>query len=183
MPAKVRSETSLLLQIVDFYQPNTGRVVLPTHNRGVVARSKSRYQGRFQIVRRWNSRRFDLGLLRLAGLIVDLPVVVGRKRRPISVVQFKSWIAQRAGDTGTSQRWSKRAHNHLCAPTARTSYNQPADHDVITCVDKSTCADVRQLRVRRLRQIVNLHQAHARSAILAGKDSGVSPGVKRSYQR
>ncbi len=58
-----RVDPSSLLQIVNLHQSDARSVVLAADDGGVVTGSESRYQGRFQIVGRWNCRRFDLRLL------------------------------------------------------------------------------------------------------------------------
>src|ERR1700686_749423 len=171
------TRTRALLQIVDLDEPHTGRVILPADDGGAVAGSESRYQGRFQIVCRWNCRRLDLRLL-TAAIRPRLPVVVARDRSSTSVVQLKSRIGQNACD---GNRWSQCAHNHFGSPASATADDQPADHDVVTRVNKTSRADVRQLGICALRQIVNLNKPNTRSPILAGKDSRVSPRTKR-YQ-
>jgi hypothetical protein len=60
---KVEFERVGLLKVVNFHQTDAGRVVLSAHDRGVVARSQSCDQGRFQVIVRWSCRGADVSLL------------------------------------------------------------------------------------------------------------------------
>ena len=112
----------VLLEIKSFHQTNPGRVVLAAHNRRVTPRRERLHERRFQIVCWRNSRRLNFCLLRLAGLIVDLPVVVGRNRSSISVVQFRG-----SNPLGSSLRWPSAAKRRLSrrspAAAGRTGMN------------------------------------------------------------
>src|SRR3981081_3013744 len=85
---------SALLQIVGFHDCDPDRVILAAHNGGVVIGWERGYDGRFQIVGRWNCRSADVGFLSLAGLIVNLPVVVGHNHGSTCIVQLKRRISQ-----------------------------------------------------------------------------------------
>src|SRR3954452_8147615 len=51
--------------------------------------------------------------------------------------------------------------------------NKSANQQIVTCPDKATGTDVRQLRLNIDVQIVNLQQSDTRPAAVAGQESGV----------
>ena len=148
----------LLLQVVSLDQAYAGRVVHPAHNGSVAAGREILDESRFEIVGRRNRGGLDLFLL-AAAIRARLPVVVRSNQGTAAIAQLQGGIAQSAGNR---DRWSERADQHSGRPdTTAAPDNQAADHDVIACVHKASCADVCQLRVRALPEIVNFDQAHA----------------------
>src|SRR5438067_5681622 len=69
--------------IINLHQPDAGRVILTSHDGCVVVRRHSPDKGGFEIVRRRNA-----GLLNL-GLLIVLPVIVGRYRGAVTIVQLQ----------------------------------------------------------------------------------------------
>jgi hypothetical protein len=76
-------EKLALLQIINFHQTDTSGVILPAHNCSVVARGECLECGCLTRIARCKFGGFDFGR---AGIV--LPVVVGRKDRPVRIVQL-----------------------------------------------------------------------------------------------
>ena len=75
-----RDYASETRDLVNFNQADTGGIVVPTNNRGVVARGNGNSYCGLQIVWRLTTAILDLGLLRI------LPVVVKSNNCSITVI-------------------------------------------------------------------------------------------------
>ena len=96
--------------VVNFDDRYSCRLVLAAHDRRVVAGNEGGHKGRFQIVRRWDSRRFNLGLL-TAVVFARLPTNAAKCgapnliTRPLMRSRFSSeWSVDKASGSRTVLR-------------------------------------------------------------------------------
>jgi hypothetical protein len=78
---------SASLDVVGFHQTDTGGVGLACHNRCVCSRGERGKERRFPIVRGRQTSRLDLGLVRIA------PVVIRSNHTPVAVMTIKPPIS------------------------------------------------------------------------------------------
>src|SRR5204863_3436313 len=113
-----------------------------------------------QIVRGRYTRRDDFGFL------IAPPIVVRCKQCTITVPEFHGWISERSRYW---QRWANRTHNY--PERILPKHNQPADQNVISCLDKAAGGNVGQLGIDRSIEIVCFHHSDT-SPIVDSADNG-----------
>ena len=135
----------------------------------------------------WRQRREDAGFLSIFGSEtigeelrrgkgVVSPVVV-RDQDAVAVMQFENRVSQDIAKTVLSEGRPQPADSYLGRIIVPTE-DETANQNVVTGLDKTARADVRQRRVGRLAIIVNFHETNAGCLAAAGKDGGVSARLK-----
>ena len=161
-----------LRQTVYFHQGHARGTPTPGHNRGVAPGSKGHKDGRLQVVRRLEARRFNVRLLTL------FPVIVVYEQRAVGVVQFENRIGQRVCHAKVGERGSDGAHKDIGILRLIGTEDKAANHDVVAGLDKPPGADVAKLRSDALIQVIGLDEADAGPTILAINDRSVEAGVE-----
>src|SRR3954463_6372230 len=92
-------------------------------------------------------------------------------------MQLKSGISQDRVETELGERWPDptQGHARIDRPAAE---DESSDHHVLRCPDKTASADVGQLRISCAVGVVDFHESNSGALVLAGKNRGVSPGLK-----
>src|SRR5436305_1044131 len=91
----------LLMQIVYFYQSNSGHVVYTTHDRGVVTRRQVYNDGRIARVSWSIAAVYDLLDLVVGDNPADdrsPPVIIRGNQSSCAIVDLQCWISQRIGN-------------------------------------------------------------------------------------
>ena len=109
----------------------------------------------------------------------ESPVIIRHQQRAIGVAQFQGWILEHRVQAKLGERWADAAHSHSRVVRASTQ-DKPADHDVVPCFHEAARADVGQLRIRRLVEIVGFDDSDAAGVILSGQRRRVIAGGKTS---
>ena len=79
-------------------------------------------------------------------------------------------------DTCGGKRRPDRAYNHFDKAVTR---DETANHHVITGIDETACADVGQLGIGALIQIISFYQSYPSRVVLAAQDRGVTRVIGR----
>src|SRR5450755_2526099 len=138
------------IQIIGFHHSYTSRVVLSAQDRSVtsIVRGQRSDERRFQVVGRWDTRRFDLSLL-AAAVGSGFPVVVCREGGAAAVMQLQGGVGQKVREE-LGQRRTDAAHNHTLRIGPRD--DEPADQHIVSSLHAQARRDIEQLaRGRRWR--------------------------------
>ena len=148
----------MLFQVIDFHQTDAGGVCFAANDRGVIARppmfatmadSRSSVGGMVG--------GFDLRLLSVFPIVVVVSKRAARRAAPESDPATRPPL----GGSALPREGPMRAHQHGRVSQASWANDESADHDVIARIDKATRADVGQLGVSRLIEIVGFDQSDA----------------------
>src|SRR6266436_9906847 len=120
------------MQVVHFHEPNSGGVVYPTHDGGVVTRRKVCDDRRFPRVRRSEATVLNVLDLVLSDDAADyrlLPVVVRGNQRPASIVQFQCGISQGIRNAILAELRANGTYDHVLWLSALD--NEAANHHIV----------------------------------------------------
>ena len=111
------------IQIVDFDQSDSGRIILPAQDRCVVTWSKSAKKSAFFCVRRlpvgWD----------LICLTIGLPIIIAREQVATAIMQLQSRISQCSGNI---EWWRGQGRAEPPGEKARSSFDdEAADHHIV----------------------------------------------------
>src|SRR4051812_44132352 len=141
------------LEVVGLDQGDPGRVVFPAHDRGVTPGGERRHNDGFPRIA-W--RKSIRNLIRVRRF---LPVVVRGDRRAVAIYEIEGRILQGIRDAQILQGRTYRAHDDL---RASPRHDETANHRVVARLDEPACADVCELRIGALGQVVGFDNAGAR---------------------
>src|SRR2546423_3828914 len=101
---------------------------------------------------------------------IILPIVVRGDNTTVIVMELQGRIGQDRIEAKLGQRWSNPSDYYPCGSTAAD--DESSDHDVVIRQNKATRADVTQLRIDRLAEVIEFDETYAGPAVLPGQDGG-----------
>ena len=96
-------------------------------------------------------------------------------------MQFEERIGQDVCDTKLSQGWPDRTQDYIFR--TRSSYNQPADHDIVPRLIKSSRRNIAEFGPACWIKVVRLNDRWSGVIVHAANDSGVSARIEAGQNR
>src|SRR5215510_4872965 len=131
------------IQVVHFHERNSGGVVYPTHDGGVVTRWEGCDDRGFPRVARSAAAVLDILDLIASDDAADyrmLPVIVGGNQNPVAIVQFQCRISKGIRNAILAELRTNGTDDHVLWPSPL--YDESADHHVIASLNKTTSTNV-----------------------------------------
>src|SRR5262245_15275430 len=151
------------MQFVHFHEGNSGSVVYPAHDSGVVTRWKIGDDRRFARVRRSVAAVLNILDLVPGDDAADdrmLPVVV-RGKQSIALMQFQCRIGEKIRNPMLAKLRTNGTYDHVL--WLSPLYDEAANHHLIASLNKTTSTNIAQNRLKAGVEIIGFHKSDSRS--------------------
>src|SRR5262245_13947516 len=153
------------MQVVHFHEGNSGGVVYPAHDSGVVTGWKIGDDRRFGRV-----RRSVAAVLNILDLVPGddaandrmLPVVV-RGKQSIALMQFQCRIGEKIRNPMLAKLRTNGTYDHVL--WLSPLYDEAANHHLIVSLNKTTSTNIAQNRLKVGVEIVGFHKSDPRRVV------------------